>query len=171
MSRCCTRPRGAVFFALLGASLCSFAVPANDGDGGFFGDGHWRVAVSPYALHFAPSAEHKHVFAVALERQRDDDWYWGASYFRNSFGQDSGYVYFGERTPGLFGQPRLFAQWSAGLMYGYRGHYQEKVPFNSNGFSPGALLSLGWSFDKRQSAQINLLGTAGLMFQWSYALP
>ena len=34
-------------------------------------------------------------------------------------------------------------------MYGYRGEYEDKVPLNSNGFSPGLLLSLGWAFDKR----------------------
>ncbi len=169
MKRRCTRPAWAAFFAVVATGMpAARAVPLDDGSG-FFGAGHWRIAVSPYSLHFSPSAEHKPVRAIALERQLDDGWLWGASYFTNSFGQSSGYVYFGARNTRLFDQPQLFAQWSAGLMYGYRGRYQSKVPLNSNGFSPAALLSLGWSFDQRSSAQFNLLGSAGLMLQYSYA--
>jgi hypothetical protein len=141
-----------------------------DGNDGFFGAGHWRLALSPWSLHFSPSEEHKPVLALGLEWQRDDRWLWGGSYFTNSFGQPSVYLYFGQRHGDLFSQPQLFAQWTAGMMYGYRGEYQHKVPFNSNGFSPGLLLSLGWAFDERSSAQINLLGTAGLMLQLSYEL-
>jgi len=110
------------------------------------------------------------VFALGLEWERDDGWLWGGSYFTSSFGQPSAYVYLGQRHGDLLGQPRLFAQWSAGMMYGYRGKYQHMVPLNSNGFSPGLLLSMGWAFDERSTAQLNLLGTAGLMLQLSYEL-
>jgi hypothetical protein len=168
MMRCCTRPARAAFFACLAAGTVAARAEPDAGGAGFFGDGHWRVAVSPYSLHFSPSAEHKPVRAVALERQYPDTWLWGGSYFTNSFGQSSGYVYFGQRNSVVLFPPQLYTQWTAGLMYGYRGRYQEKVPLNSNGFSPGLLLSLGWAFDPRFSAQLNLLGTAGLMLQLSY---
>jgi hypothetical protein len=53
-------------------------------------------------------------------------------------------------------------------MYGYRGKYEDKVPFNNNGFSPGALVSVGWQFNRTTSVQLNALGDAGVMFQLSY---
>lgn len=133
--------------------------------------GHWRLVASPGMVHFNASDEHRWVWAVGVERQRDDGWMWGGVFFSNSFGQPSGYAYVGHRYAPVLDQPSLFAQWSAGLMYGYVGEYQDKVPFNVRGFSPGAVLSLGWQFDARLSAQMNLLGSAGLMLQVSYDLP
>jgi hypothetical protein len=34
------------------------------------------------------------------------------------------------------------------MMYGYRGEFQNKVPLNYKGFSPGALVTLGWQFTR-----------------------
>lgn len=126
---------------------------------------HWRAVVSPYAPHLRPSDEHRHVWAVGLERQRSDDWLVGGSYFSNSFGQPSGYAYAGKRFPGLWGQPQLFGQVSAGIIYGYRGKYKNKVPMNFNGFSPGALVSLGWQIDPHWSITAHAIGDAAVMFQ------
>ncbi len=134
------------------------------------GDGHWRVAFSPYAHHFNYNPEHRHVWALGIERQRPDNWLAGASYFRNSFGQPSAYVYVGKQFQALFGQEQLFGQASIGMMYGYRGKYQRKVPLNVNGFSPGALVSLGWRFTKEASFTAHLLGDAGVMFQLAWDL-
>jgi hypothetical protein len=132
--------------------------------------GHWRLAVSPVAKHFRPSDEHRRVWAIGVERQRADGWLGGASYFKNSFGQPSAYVYMGYHSPSLLGQPELFWQASAGVLYGYVGRYKSKVPLNWNGFAPGALVSVGWQFHKKSSAQLHLLGDAGVMLQLSYDL-
>lgn len=164
----------AALACLSGAGIAAARAAPGDGSdaGGHFpGTGHWRLALSPFSVHFAPSEEHKPVLAIALEWQRNDDWLWGGSFFTNSFGQPSAYAYVGQRIGHLLErQPQLFVQWTAGLMYGYRSPYEDKVPFNNNGFSPAAIVSLGWAFDARSSAQINLLGSAGLMLQLSYEL-
>lgn len=131
---------------------------------------HWRAVVSPYAPHFRPSDEHEHVWAVGLERQRTDNWLAGGSFFSNSFGQPSAYVYAGRRFPSLWGHPQLFGQLSAGLMYGYVGKYQDKVPFNHRGFSPGALASIGWQFNRQASLTVHAVGDAALMFQFGWDL-
>lgn len=171
MSRYCARPARAVLLACLCAATATVRAAPADGGAGFFDNGHWRLAVSPWSLHFSASEEHKPVLALALEWQRHDAWLWGGSFFTNSFGQPSAYLYLGQRMGHVLDvEPRLFVQWSAGMMYGYRDPYQHKVPFNSNGFSPGLLLSLGWAFDERSSVQINLLGTAGLMLQVSHEI-
>jgi len=143
------------------------AVQADDGSD-LMGAGHWRALVSPFSLHFRYNPKHEYVWAVGMERQRDDQWLAGASYFSNSFGQPSAYLYVGKRHPALFGQPQLFGQWSAGMLYGYRGEFQNKVPLNFNGFSPGALVSLGWQFNHKTSATLHLLGDAGMMVQLAY---
>ncbi len=129
---------------------------------------HWRVAVSPLTQHFRYSEEHQRVLAVALERQRHDGWLAGGSHFTNSFGQPSAYLYLGRRLDLPFGPPGLFGQVSGGLLYGYRGRFEDKVPLNNNGFAPGALLTLGWQFDRRNAAAVHLLGDAGVMLQLSW---
>jgi hypothetical protein len=162
------RPFGAI---LLCCCLALAALPPTaraDDAAGLLGPGHWRLTVSPLSYHFHYSADHRYVWAIGAERQRDDDWLAGAAFFSNSFGQPSGYLYVGKRWPGLLGEPQLFGQASGGLLYGYRGRFKNKVPFNVNGYSPGALVSLGWQFNAKTSACLHLLGDAGLMVQLGY---
>ena len=133
---------------------------------------YWRLMGSPYTLHYRKDEEgvHEYVYMVGLERQRSDGWVWGGVYFSNSFGQPSGYVYVGEKVIGFSRWDKLFFQWTAGLLYGYKDPYEHKVPFNHNGFSPGATVSLGWQFTRQFSMQAIALGTAGVMFQMAWDL-
>lgn len=131
---------------------------------------HWRVAMAPHTEHYRPSAEHQTVWAVALERQRHDGWLAGASRFSNSFGQPSAYVYLGHRFDRLFGQRALYGQLSAGLLYGYRGRFEDKVPFNNDGFAPGALATIGSQLTRRAAVAAHFLGDAGVMLQLSWDL-
>ena len=121
---------------------------------------------SPYTHHFSYSAEHKPVVLVALDEQLPGGRFCGISFFSNSFGQPSAYVYVGQQFNGLFDNPRLFVKVSGGIIYGYVGKYQDKVPLNSHGFSPGVIPSIGYNFSEHDSAQVQLLGTAGLMFSY-----
>ncbi len=127
----------------------------------------WRVMVSPYTYHYSQDPDHRDVYMLGVERQRADGMLVGASYFRNSFGQPSAYLYGGKRYDNIFSQERLFAQLTVGLLYGYKEPYENKVPFNHNGYSPGAVASLGWQFSPSYSAQLNFLGNSALMFQLS----
>jgi hypothetical protein len=137
----------------------SAAVPA--------GSAQWRVMASPYTFHYSRDPKHRPVWMLGMERQRADDLLWGVCYFSNSFGQPSGFLYGGQRLYDFSAYPQLFAQWSAGLMYGYKGEYQDKVPFNHRGFSPGLVLAIGWQFTPRYSAQVNVLGNSAAMLQVS----
>jgi hypothetical protein len=135
------------------------------------GEGHWRLAFAPAAPHFRPSPEHRHVWAVGVERQRPDDWLAGFAYFSNSFGQPSAYAYVGRRFDGLFGgPPALFGQASAGIIYGYKGQYKNKVALNVAGFAPGALVGVGWQINRQASLAVHLLGDAALMLQLAWDL-
>ena len=184
---CCTQPAAAQTDAAAATAATPSAAPpttapaadATEGAlsrfGGWFtgwGSGwetgsHWRVMYSPYTYHYTYDPLHAYVYMWGLERQRADGFVFGGSAFRNSFGQPSVYAYVGQRFEKLAGVEPLFVQLTGGLLYGYKEPYENKVPLNHNGFSPGAVVSLGWQFTPVLSAQLNFLGTAALMFQIS----
>lgn len=125
---------------------------------------------SPFTHHFDPSPEHRYVWLVGVERERADHRLSGVTYFSNSFGQPSTFIYpWGKAYPNVGGVEGLFVKWSAGLLYGYVDQYEDKVPLNVNGFSPAIIPSIGYE-RAGISTQINLLGTAGLMWQISVPL-
>lgn len=127
--------------------------------------------VSPITLHFRPSDEHKHVWLIGVQRERKDGHLAGAAYFSNSFGQPSAYVYpWGKIYRGVFGTSQLYVKWTAGLMYGYKGPYKDKVPFNHGGFSPAIIPAVGWEFEGRRQVQLNALGLNGMMLQFGLPL-
>ena len=121
---------------------------------------------SPYTHHWSQNPEHKHVVLVAVDEQLPGGRLCGLSLFSNSFGQPSAYVYAGQQFNALFGQERLFMKITGGILYGYVGQYQNKVPLNYRGFSPAIIPSLGYKFTEHDSVQVKLLGTAGLMLSW-----
>lgn len=123
---------------------------------------------SPYTYHFSYSAEHKPVVLVALDEQLPGGRFCGISFFSNSFGQPSTYAYVGQQFNGLFDNPRLFIKVSGGIIYGYVGKYQNKVPLNNHGFSPGVIPSIGYNFSEHDSVQMQTLGNAGLMFSYGH---
>ena len=129
----------------------------------------WRLAVSPYTFHFSNDSNHRPVRLIGAERQRPDGYLLGAAYFSNSFGEPSGYAFFGRRVDHWYAD-RMFLYGSVGLLYGYKGEYAHKVPLNFHGFSPGAIVGLGWQLTPALSTQVNLLGTSGVMFQFSIDL-
>ena len=121
---------------------------------------------SPYTYHFSNNPDHKHVVLVALDEQLPGGRLCGISLFSNSFGQPSTYVYAGQQFNRLLGQPGLFLKVTAGILYGYVGQYQNKVPLNRHGFSPAIIPSLGYQLTEQDSVQVQLLGTAGVMFSY-----
>ncbi len=126
---------------------------------------------SPYTHHWRHSIEHRDVYAVALSRRLPQERFCGVSLFRNSFGQPSAYVYAGKTWPGFIAsQPRLYASLSAGILYGYTGRYQDKVPLNVGGFSPAVIPALGYRLGDSAALEVQLLGTAAVMFgaSWRY---
>ena len=127
----------------------------------------WRVMGSAYTFHFSRNPDHRHVYMLGLEKQDAEKIIVGGTAFTNSFGQPSAYLYIGQRFDKLMSQDPLFVQVTAGLLYGYKPPYDKKVPLNYKGFSPGAVLSVGWQFTPMYSAQVNLLGNSALMFQVS----
>ena len=168
------------FTRLAGASLAAALLSASPAQAYDWGDGfdlsskpgdHLNLIASPYTAHFHPSDEHEHVWLVGLERERANGAIAGAAFFSNSFGQESGYIFpWGEIYRNVLDQPQLYVKWTAGLLYGYTGKYEHKVPLNHGGFSPAIVPALGWEFSSKQQVQLNLLGLNGLMLQFTQPL-
>jgi hypothetical protein len=128
----------------------------------------WHLAFSPYTYHYSHNPDHENVWLIGLERERADGALAGAMLFSNSFGQTSLFLYpWGRVYRDLYGVRGLYAKWSAGLLYGYREPYEDKVPLNHKGFSPGFIPALGYEFRGGQKLQVNVLAAAGWMIQFS----
>lgn len=133
--------------------------------------GAWDLVFSPYTLHYNPDEDHKPVVMLGLSKGLEGRWLAGGVIFSNSFGQPSIYVYGGQRYVSPFGFENWYLQWTAGLLYGYVGEYQDKVPLNYKGFSPGFVPSIGYRFNKYVYGELDFLGTAALMFTLVAPLP
>ncbi len=125
-----------------------------------------EITFSPYTHHFSNNPEHKKVVLVALDEQLPGDRLCGISFFSNSFGQPSVYVYAGQQFNNLWGVPQLFAKVTGGIMYGYVSPYENKVPLNHNGFSPAVIPAVGYKLTPHDSVQLQFLGNAALMFSY-----
>lgn len=126
-----------------------------------------ELSISPYTYHWHYSPEHKPVFLVSLHEQLPGNRLCGVSLFSNSFGQPSAYVYAGQQFTGLFGTPQLSLKVTAGILYGYVGRYQDKVPYNVHGFSPAIIPALSYSLSPRDALQVDILGKAAVMFAYA----
>ena len=124
------------------------------------------LQLSPYTQHWSrKDPEDRDVFLVGLEREHPNGKIDGFSLFSNTFGQESAYLFpWGGVYKGIWGVPKLSFKWTAGVIYGYKAPFEKKVPLNFKGFSPGFIPALAYEFDNKWSAQVNVLGTQGVMF-------
>ncbi len=138
-----------------------FRLDARPGD-------RYHLIVSPFTQHFRHSSEHEYVWLVGAERERAGGSLAGAAYFTNSFGQPSAYIYpWGKTFRHLVDNSPLYAKLTAGLLYGYKAPYEDKIPFNVDGFALAVIPALGWEYRGRQQLQLNFLGFNGVMLQFS----
>ena len=130
------------------------------------------MRLGPYTYHWSQSAEHKPVVSLALDVpcSREDGSFRGAAFFSNSFGQPSVYAYYGYKYARPFGLQDWYWHVTAGLMYGYKEPYEHKVPFNYKGLSPAIVPSIGYQLNARAAVEMQVLGSAGLMFSWVQSL-
>lgn len=125
-----------------------------------------RLQLSPYTYHYTYDTEHSDVVMIGLEREYPNAKLDGVTLFSNSFGQPSIYLYpWGHVYHAIGGIKALSFKWTAGLLYGYKAPYEDKVPLNYKGFSPGFIPALAYEFKPGWSAQLSFLGNAALMFQ------
>jgi len=132
-------------------------------------DSRFTLLVGPYVYHFSDNASHNNEpRLVGLEWGPQGSWVdFGATYFRNSFSQDSFYAYVGKRWFMGEHDQGLFLRLTGGPLYGYREQYEDKVPFNHHGLGIAIIPGIGYHY-RSCEAQFVILGTAALMVTFGY---
>lgn len=136
-----------------------------DGDRIFF-------QYSVYNKHRTNNPEHvdrNHLLNFQIQSNYDRVWgadktLFGLSFFKNSFGQASQYIYWGQQWDF---NDYFYAKISAGLLHGYKGKYRDKIPFNKLGIAPAILPTLGARY-KDFSVEAIILGNSALMIGIGY---
>jgi len=163
MKQCNVRRAAAVLAASACVSLGACAATPPDPAAG----NSWELVVAPFTHHWHKDAEHRNVVLLGLERISPDGSTVGGALFKNSFGQASAYAYYGHEWGELLGSDSLYFKLSGGIIYGYRGRFKDKVPFNVGGFSPAIIPAIGWRLTPRDAIQAAVLGKAGVTFSYN----
>ena len=112
--------------------------------------------------HFDPEPDHVNdQNLLAIEAYFKRDWLAGLALFDNSFGQSSQLAYAGKTWP-LADSPHWYAKLTGGLVHGYKGEYEDKIPLNGLGVAPVIIPALGFRY-KFFVAEANLGGLAVIM--------
>jgi hypothetical protein len=155
---------------LFHATACLAEEPAYDPSDG----GRLTFVFGPYVYHYHYDAKHTNTpWLTGFEWEPSESWLgleYGAVYFRNSFAQPSVYAYAGKRWFAESGQEGPYLKITAGPLYGYRGQYENKVPFNHDGLAVAVIPGLGYQFHKLD-VQFVILGSAALLLTFGYDLP
>ena len=118
--------------------------------------------------HYGSSDDHEGPPIVGnLEFNSTANWLLGLSLFNNSFGQFSQYAYFGKKWELPTISEHMHVKLTGGLLQGYTGEFEDKIPFNNNGFAPAIVPSIGFK-KGRVALDLIPLGTAGLMLAIGY---
>jgi hypothetical protein len=155
-----------IVFGLIVAPLSGLALAQSNLESMVGVGNKLTLQLSPYTKHLHEDTAHKNVVLVGVEREHPNGKIDGLSLFSNSFGQESAYLYpWGGAYKSILGVQPLSFKWTAGVLYGYKPPYENKVPLNYKGFSPGVIFAFAYELKPGWSAQVNILGTAAVMFQ------
>ena len=136
----------------------------------------WRtdrfyLGTSVYTRHFHYDAAHdNHQDLIQGEWNVTTQWLAGISLFDNSFGQDTQYAYGGYRFRPLEILQPLYIKVTAGFVHGYRGQYEDKIPFNKSGYAPVVIPSVGYCLI-RFCSEVVFFGAAGAMVTFGVTIP
>lgn len=136
----------------------------------------WRtdrfyLQTSLYTRHFNTDAYHNdHQNLIGLEWNVTERWLVAAAAFDNSFGQPSQFVYGGLRLRPFDNAQPFYIKIAAGVVHGYKGEYQHKIPLNGSGVAPVITASVGYCVD-RLCSELALFGTAGVVLTAGVTIP
>ena len=141
----------------------------------------WRtdrfyVQTSVATVHFSPDEDHVNNTKLIYgewrlkERWLEGQVLVGASFFDNSFGQASQFVFGGLLWRPIEKAQEFYIKVAAGIIHGYSGEFQNKIPMNSSGFAPGIVPAVGYCYNRFCSDMI-LFGTAGMLWTVGMTLP
>lgn len=123
----------------------------------------FMLQTSVATRHFHPSsAQNNHQELLNLEWNYKDNLLVGAASFRNTYRQPTQLVYWGAKFHPLDSAPNAYLKVVAGLIHGYKGEYQDHIPFNQLGTAPAILPAVGYCH-KQLCSELIVFGAAGAM--------
>ncbi len=136
----------------------------------------WYFQTSVATVHFNSDPDHDNTQNLIYGEYRfPNRWlagqpFAGLSFFDNSFGQPSQFLFAGLLWRPSESVPEFYIKVAAGILHGYVDEFQDKVPFNHNGWSPGIVPGVGYCY-KRLCGEMIMFGTAGMMWTVGTTLP
>jgi hypothetical protein len=94
----------------------------------------------------------------------------GASFFDNSFGQPSQFVFGGLLWRPAEKVPELYVKVAAGVIHGYKGEFKNKIPYNHSGYAPGIVPAVGYCYN-RFCGEMIVFGGAGMLWTLGMTVP
>lgn len=117
---------------------------------------------SLYTKHYDPDPDHVNdQDMLGFEGQTRDKRVMGLAVFDNSFGQESQYLYVGQKWR-AFSSDRWFYKLTGGLLNGYDEPYEDKIPLNGLGVAPAIVPTIGYK-GKSFAVEFSQLGLAAGM--------
>ena len=177
---------GLAAMSVVPASAQSTAPPAAS-DGGLFSKSAWDapepwrtdrfyIQTSVATVHFSSDPDHDNTQNLIYgewrlpQRWLEGQVLVGASFFDNSFGQSSQFVFGGLLWRPIEKAPEFYVKVAAGVIHGYTGEFQNKIPANSSGYAPGIVPAVGYCYN-RFCGEMILFGTAGMLWTIGMTLP
>lgn len=117
------------------------------------------VYTSLYTTHYDPDPDHVNdQNMLGFENGLGGSRLWGLAIFDNSFGQDSQYLYLGQKWR-AFESDQWYYKLTGGLLHGYKEPHDDKIPLNDLGVAPAIVPALGYR-NKSFFAEFSQLGLA-----------
>jgi len=128
-----------------------------------------ETSLYTHHFHFDPAHDDKQNLILG-EWNITEQWLLGASFFDNSFGQPTEYVYGGWRYRPFEKVQPFYIKVSAGLVHGYKDPYKDKIPFNGSGIAPVIIPSIGYCIS-RICSELVFVGGASVILTLGVTIP
>ncbi|HCZ15533.1 MAG TPA: hypothetical protein DHV85_13265 [Candidatus Accumulibacter sp.] len=175
---------GSVFATLALAAPAAIAqgapAPSTSSVPGWDAPEPWRtdryyLQTSVASAHFDQDEQNNALELINAEWRLDKRWLAGqvlvgAATFQNSFDQATWYAYGGLLWRPVDAVQPFYLKLTAGVLHGYRGKYQDKIPFNDSGYAPVILPGMGYCY-KRFCSELVVYGAAGMFLSIGMTLP
>jgi hypothetical protein len=105
------------------------------------------ISTSLYTTHFAGNTglnNHQHL--LGIEYQTDENWVFGISEFKNSYNQQTEFIYAGKRWHPFDMAPHFHIKLTAGAIHGYKGEHSNVIPMNGSGTAPAIIPGIGLDY-------------------------
>ena len=126
-----------------------------------------RISLGSYA-HYNSKPEHDNKpFIFTYDSFINEKNFYGIALFNNSFGQFSQFLYKGHVIQSK--SNNLHYELTYGIIHGYKDEYQDRIPINtSDGIGLGLIPSIYYSLNKKSSISLSIMGSAGLIVNYSF---